>query len=154
MFDRLDATVLVERADARLRAIGANVPRGARASTRANVGGLTDREMDVLDLLDAGLRNSEIAARLHLSEKTVGNHVSAILAKFGVSSRLEAVRHARDLAAVGLVLCRRGSRPGGHAEGPRPDLDHRQGCPRPVPRRSRRRCVPGPSAGCRPISRT
>ena len=66
-----------------------------------NVGGLTDREVEVLDLLDEGLRNAEIAERLHLSEKTVGHHVSAILAKLGASSRLEAVRRARDLAAVG-----------------------------------------------------
>jgi DNA-binding SARP family transcriptional activator/DNA-binding NarL/FixJ family response regulator len=101
LFDQLGARVLVERTDAKLRSIGAKVPRGARASTRANVGGLTDRELEVLDLLDEGLRNADIAARLHLSEKTVGHHVSSILAKLGVSSRLEAVRRARDLAAVG-----------------------------------------------------
>jgi len=101
MFDRLGARVLVDRADLRLRQIGAKVPRGARASTRANVGGLTDRESEVLELLDEGLRNADIAARLSLSEKTVGHHVSAILAKLGASSRLEAVRRARDLAAVG-----------------------------------------------------
>jgi DNA-binding NarL/FixJ family response regulator len=63
------------------------------------VGGLTDREVDVLDLVDQGLRNAEIAARLHLSEKTVGHHVSAILGKLGASSRTEAVRRARDLSA-------------------------------------------------------
>ena len=107
MFDRLGAAVLVERTDAKLRSIGAKVPRGARASTRANVGGLTDREVEVLDLLDEGLRNAEIAERLHLSEKTVGHHVSAILAKLGASSRLEAVRRARDLAAVGLSAWRK-----------------------------------------------
>ena len=101
MFDRLGAAVLVERTDAKLRSIGARVPRGARASTRANVGGLTDRELEVLDLLDTGLRNADIAARLHLSEKTVGHHVSSILAKLGASSRGEAVRRARDLADVG-----------------------------------------------------
>ena len=101
MFDRLGATALVERTDTKLRSNGAKVPRGARRSTRANVGGLTDREVEVLDLLDEGLRNADIAGRLHLSEKTVGHHVSAILAKLGVSSRLEAVRRARDLTAVG-----------------------------------------------------
>jgi len=101
LFDRLGAAVLVTRCEDKLRSIGARVPRGARPSTRSNVGGLTDREVDVLDLLDEGLRNAEIAARLHLSEKTVGHHVSAILAKLGASSRTEAVRRARDLAAVG-----------------------------------------------------
>ena len=100
LFERLGARALVERSDARLRSIGAKVPRGARASTRANVGGLTDREVDVLDLVDQGLRNSEIATRLHLSEKTVGHHVSSILAKLGASSRTEAVRRARDLSAA------------------------------------------------------
>jgi DNA-binding NarL/FixJ family response regulator len=101
LFDRLGAAVLVRRCDDKLRSLGARVPRGARPSTRANIGGLTDRETEVLDLLDEGLRNAEIAARLHLSEKTVANHVSAILAKLGAASRTEAVRRARDLAAAG-----------------------------------------------------
>ncbi len=101
LFDHLGAAVLVARCDEKLRSIGAKVPRGARASTRANVGGLTDRETEVLALLDQGLRNADIAARLHLSEKTVGHHVSAILAKLGASSRTEAVRRARDLATAG-----------------------------------------------------
>ena len=101
LFHLLGAAVLVERTDNKLRSIGAKVPRGPRTSTRSNVAGLTDRELEVLDLLDEGLRNAEIAARLHLSEKTVGHHVSSILGKLGVSSRLEAVRRARDLAAVG-----------------------------------------------------
>ena len=100
MFEQLRASVLVARCDDKLRSIGAKVPRGARASTRSNVGGLTDREVEVLDLLEEGLRNAEIATRLHLSEKTVGHHVSAILAKLGAASRTEAVRKARDLAAA------------------------------------------------------
>jgi DNA-binding SARP family transcriptional activator/DNA-binding CsgD family transcriptional regulator len=101
LFDRLGAAVLVRRCDDKLRSMGAKVPRGARPSTRANVGGLTDRETEVLELLDEGLRNAEIAARLHLSEKTVANHVSAILTKLGAASRTEAVRRARDLATAG-----------------------------------------------------
>jgi DNA-binding SARP family transcriptional activator/DNA-binding NarL/FixJ family response regulator len=101
MFEQLRAAVLVARCDDKLRAMGARVPRGARASTRSTVGGLTDREVEGLELLDEGLRNAEIAARLHLSEKTVGHHVSSILTKLGAASRTEAVRKARDLAAVG-----------------------------------------------------
>src|SRR6185437_9230814 len=46
---------------------------------------LTDRELEVLDLLRQGLGNRAIAARLVLSEKTVRNHVSNILAKLGVA---------------------------------------------------------------------
>jgi DNA-binding NarL/FixJ family response regulator len=60
-----------------------------------NVGGLTDREVEILNLLPDGLRNVDIAARLHISPKTVDHHVSAILAKLGVGSRREAAGWAR-----------------------------------------------------------
>lgn len=51
---------------------------------------LTEREVDVLQLIALGLSNSEIAARLFLSEGTVRNYVSAILAKLEVSDRTQA----------------------------------------------------------------
>ena len=58
---------------------------------------LTKREVDVLQLLARGLTNADIAARLYLSEGTVRNHVSAILAKLQVSDRTRAaviaIRH-------------------------------------------------------------
>jgi DNA-binding NarL/FixJ family response regulator len=57
---------------------------------------LTEREHDVLDLLVLGLPNSAIAGRLFLSEKTVRNYVSSILAKLGVGSRHEAAELARS----------------------------------------------------------
>lgn len=51
---------------------------------------LSDREMDVLRLLGKGLSNSEIAGQLFLSEGTVRNYVSAVLAKLQVSDRTQA----------------------------------------------------------------
>jgi DNA-binding CsgD family transcriptional regulator len=68
-------------------------PRGPRASTAAHPAGLTAREAEVLEVLREGLTNAEIAQRLYLSTRTVDHHVSAILAKLGVSSRAEAVGH-------------------------------------------------------------
>jgi len=51
---------------------------------------LTDRETEVLRLIARGLNNMDIASCLFLSEGTVRNHVSAILAKLGVSDRTQA----------------------------------------------------------------
>ncbi len=58
--------------------------------------GLTDRERQVLDLIARGLDNDEIALTLKLSAKTVGNHITHIFAKAGVSSRAQAIVRARD----------------------------------------------------------
>ncbi len=52
---------------------------------------LTRREMEVLQMLAAGLSNKEIAARLGISEHTAKFHVASILGKLGASSRTEAV---------------------------------------------------------------
>jgi DNA-binding NarL/FixJ family response regulator len=57
---------------------------------RAPVIDLTEREVEILNLLTHGLSNPEIAERLHLAPGTVRNYVSSILAKLGVSDRTQA----------------------------------------------------------------
>jgi DNA-binding NarL/FixJ family response regulator len=57
---------------------------------------LTERERQVLELLAAGLATGRIAQRLALSDKTVRNHVSAVLTKLQVPDRSAAVARARE----------------------------------------------------------
>jgi DNA-binding NarL/FixJ family response regulator len=58
---------------------------------------LTEQERQILDLIADGLTNREIAARLHLSEKTVKNYVSFLLGKLSVRSRIQAAVFATEL---------------------------------------------------------
>ena len=58
--------------------------------------GLTAREHQVLELVAQGLDNTTIGARLHISERTARNHVSAILAKLGINTRAQAIVRARE----------------------------------------------------------
>jgi DNA-binding NarL/FixJ family response regulator len=62
---------------------------------------LTSREMEVLELLAAGLGNQQIARRLFLAEKTVRNYVSRIFAKLEVHDRTMAAVRARDAGLGG-----------------------------------------------------
>ena len=68
---------------------------------------LSARELEVLDVIAAGLTNQQIAARLYLSVHTVKSHARNIYAKLGVSSRTQAIAKGR---ALGLLPA--GRRPG------------------------------------------
>jgi DNA-binding NarL/FixJ family response regulator len=95
LFDRLGARPAAEGLRRRMREAGVRgVSRGARESTRSHPYGLTAAEMRVLELMSEGLRNADIAARLHRSVRTVDHHVAAVLSKLQAATRLEAVRRA------------------------------------------------------------
>jgi DNA-binding CsgD family transcriptional regulator len=92
---RLGATAVYEKMKLGMRSEGIrSIPRGSRKSTLDNPAQLTDRELEVLALLQEGLANKEIASRLFISAKTIDHHISAILFKLDVGSRTAAVREA------------------------------------------------------------
>jgi DNA-binding CsgD family transcriptional regulator len=96
LLDELGAAPALRIARSRLRALGArDVQRGRNSRTRDDPLGLTAREREVLDLLALQLSNRAIAERLHRSERTVENHVAALLGKLGVASRAEAAALAQ-----------------------------------------------------------
>jgi len=76
------------------------VPARRRSTTLRNPAGLTRRQIEVLQRMDEGLTNAELAAPLYLSAKTVDHHVSAILAKLDVANRRDAVRRGRELGII------------------------------------------------------
>ena len=96
---RLGATAVAHKVALRLRELGRPVPRGPRPKTRANPRGLTEREWEIARLLALGLSNAEIADRLVVSPKTVGHHVSAVLAKLAVRRRAEVAAALREVGA-------------------------------------------------------
>jgi DNA-binding NarL/FixJ family response regulator len=108
-FERIGARADALRVTRTLREMGARrIPRGPRPATRANVANLTARELEVLSLLVQGASDRVIADRLFLSPRTVGNHVSSILAKLDVTTRTDAARRGE---AMGLLQDREAASP-------------------------------------------
>ena len=91
------------------------------APTRGDTFGLSAREREVLVQIARGRTNREIGERLFISQKTVGVHVGNILAKLGVSGRVEAATVAIRLGLTERVPARSGvehrARPGGRSPG-------------------------------------
>jgi DNA-binding NarL/FixJ family response regulator len=101
LFEQLEAQPAVALVQRRLRQQGiAGIPRGPRPSTRTNQAGLTNRQLEVLQLLVEGCSNAEIASRLTTSPKTIEHHVSAVLAKLGVHSRVQAIQVAYHMEVL------------------------------------------------------
>jgi DNA-binding NarL/FixJ family response regulator len=88
-FERLGAPRDADAAAAFLRDHGVAGRTGPK-----NLGLLSRREREVLALLGEGLTNAEIAARLFISTKTAGNHVSNVLSKLNLRGRSEAAAFA------------------------------------------------------------
>ena len=89
-YARLQASWDAARADARLRSRGIRRGvQGPRRRPKAGWDALTDTEQTVAALLAEGLSNPDIAGRMFISRRTVQFHVSNILAKLGLSSRVE-----------------------------------------------------------------
>ena len=97
----LGANAIYEKMKFDMRNAGIkSIPRGIRKTTRSNQAHLTERELDVLQLMKEGLQNKEIGARLFISPRTVDHHISSILFKLDVNSRAKAVRQAVHLELI------------------------------------------------------
>lgn len=99
VLDRLGAEPLARMARHRLRDLGHRPPGRANRATRAHPLGLTARQAEVLELIEQGATNADIAERLVLSIRTVDHHVSAILRRLGAGDRREAAAIAREHAS-------------------------------------------------------
>lgn len=100
-FDDLGARATAAAARRRMKELGIRaIPRGPNQATRSAPAGLTARQQEVLALLSEGLPNHEISRRLFISERTVDHHVSAVLSKIGVPSRMAAAQEARRMGIV------------------------------------------------------
>ncbi|WFP64748.1 LuxR family transcriptional regulator [Mesorhizobium sp. WSM4904] len=101
IFEGLGARPVAQHVRGMMRQSGvSHIARGPRQATRANLAGLTQRQMEVLQLIERGFSNKKIAAHLTISPKTVDHHVSAVLEKLEAVSRGEATAAAR---ASGLL---------------------------------------------------
>jgi DNA-binding NarL/FixJ family response regulator len=101
--DALGAGRARDEAASALRRLAHRIPRRGRRGdgNRTGIEALSGRECEVADLVEQGCTNRTIARALHVSERTVENHLSSIFRKLGVASRTEVARElARAKASV------------------------------------------------------
>lgn len=67
---------------------------GSQSSQEKEQAPLSDRELQIVELVAAGLTNQEISARLEISKRTVDNHISNVLNKTATGNRVALVRWA------------------------------------------------------------
>ena len=101
MLDELGAVPLADRLRADVRAGGVRPAPRRRRPAPGGSGGLSPRQLEVLDLLSAGATNASIAERLFISVRTAEHHVAAVMRILGVTSRAEAVRRAEADSIIG-----------------------------------------------------
>jgi DNA-binding CsgD family transcriptional regulator len=101
LYTGLGATWDLLRADTRLRRHGVQRRRGPRRRAATGWDALTPAELTVARLVAEGRPNPDIAANLFVSRRTVEVHVSHILSKLGVRSRVEIAREAARRFAAG-----------------------------------------------------
>lgn len=82
-------------------AVAARIRTDGESGTKLDL--LSEQERNVLDLLAVGRSNKQIATEMFLSDKTVKNYVSHILAKLDVASRTEAAAYAVDVTGKGAA---------------------------------------------------
>jgi DNA-binding NarL/FixJ family response regulator len=95
---RLDRTAV----RAVLAAAGHRIERG-RVRRQGYPGGLSDREVDVLRLVSRGFTNKQVAAKLEIPARAVGNHLAHAYEKIGVTTRAGAAMFAMKNGIVGAV---------------------------------------------------
>jgi DNA-binding CsgD family transcriptional regulator len=102
VFRQLGARAAVDRAGQRLATLRGGRHVGRRADTHADPHHLTRREREILELIAVGNSDAAIARALFISQRTVNNHVHAILNKLGVHNRTQAATHAhKELGSRG-----------------------------------------------------
>jgi DNA-binding CsgD family transcriptional regulator/tetratricopeptide (TPR) repeat protein len=98
IIQKLGADAVYNKLKFEMRSSGIkSIPRGIRKNTRSNPAHLTERELDVLQLLKEGMQNKEIGNKLFISAKTVDNHIGSIFFKLSVHSRAKAIEQATQL---------------------------------------------------------
>lgn len=94
---RLDAALV---GALRGRPVAAALHPPSPAAPPPLVEALSAREIEVLRLLDTGLSNQQIAARLNIAASTVKTHINNLYGKLGVQTRVQAVNRARELGLL------------------------------------------------------